>query len=188
MRLRQSSAVSMCPSCGFAMPGLDICGLTNTCVECARRALRNICETCPDKASCDIALEGLKFVKSLEPHLDVYVDVSRRVIEKAERYGRARIATAFMKSIMGLINAARGSDPSSAFPTWVKLTLRASAVAKLIRTPYVISEDFYSEFKALCREFGCNGLEVPLSNLLVALISLSLIEKQEDPSAYFNYA
>ncbi|KUO88515.1 MAG: hypothetical protein AT715_01305 [Thermoproteus sp. JCHS_4] len=187
VRLRPSGGVAMCPSCGFAMPGLDICELTGTCVECARKSLGDACARCPEKARCDSALEGLRFVKSLEPRLDVFVDVSRRVVSKAEKYGRVDVAVAFMKSLMGLVKALREAPPNVAFPAWVAAVLRRDAVAKLARTPYVFAGDFYEEFRWFCAEFGCRGLEAPLSNLLASILSLSLIEGVADPSRYFNY-
>lgn len=186
MRLRTSGGIASCPSCGFTMPGLDICRLTNTCVECARKALGDVCNACPERAKCDAALEGLRFIKSLEPKLDVFIDVSRKVVNKVEKYGRADIAIAFMKLLMGLVKALEGAGPQEAFPAWVSAILRRDAVSKLIRTPYVFPHDFYEEFKWFCAEFKCRGLEAPLSNLLAAIISLSLIEGVSDPSKYFN--
>ncbi|MEZ0249234.1 MAG: hypothetical protein ABWJ97_08150 [Thermoproteus sp.] len=186
MRLRASSGVAMCPACGFAMPGLDICELTGTCVECARKKLGRICDECPERRRCDAALEGLRFVKSLEPKLDVFVDTSRRVVQKAERYGRVDIAVAFMKSVVGLIKALEGGEPQAVFPIWVNTILRRDVVVKLLKTPYLLQEDFYDEFRWLCAEFKCRGLEAPLSNLLVLVLSLSLIEGVADPSRYFS--
>ena len=168
------------------MPGLDICQMTNTCVECARRILGDVCNTCPERSRCDAALEGLRFVKSLEPKLDVFIDVSKRVVEKVERYGRVDIAITFMKLLMGLVKALEGARPQEVFPAWVAAVLRRDVVVKLVRTPYVFPGDFYEEFKWFCAEFRCGGLEAPLSNLLASVLSLSLIEGVSDPSRYFN--
>lgn len=186
MRLSASSGITSCPSCGFTMPGLDICRLTNTCVECARKALGDACNACPERAKCDVALEGLRFIKSLEPRLDVFIDVSKRVVGKVEKYGRVDIAITFMKLLMGLVKALERVGPQKAFPAWVSTILRRDVVAKLARTPYVFADDFYEEFKWFCAEFKCKGLEAPLSNLLASVISLSLIEGTMDPSRYFN--
>lgn len=186
MRLKTASGIAFCPSCGFAMPGLDICALTNTCIECARRALGDECHRCPDKAPCDAALEGLRFIKSLEIKLDIYVDISKEIIKKIEKYNRVEITIAFMKSLMGLVKALQTHKPAEAFPLWVRAVLKPHAIYKLIRTPYIISIDFYKEFKIFCKEFRCEGLEAPLSNLLNAVISLSLLEGRQSPDAYFN--
>ncbi|MFB6490261.1 MAG: hypothetical protein TU35_003265 [Thermoproteus sp. AZ2] len=185
MRLKTAKGIAMCPSCGFAMPGLDMCSLTNTCVECARKALGEACSTCPEKDACDLALEGLRFIKSLEPKLDIYVDVSKEVVKKAERYGAAEIAIAYMKALMGLVKALQSHSPAEAFTAWLKAVFKPSTLHKLNRTPYIVS-DFYLEFKAFCQEFNCKGLEAPLSNLLSALISLALMEGSPSPEAYFN--
>lgn len=176
----------MCRSCGFAAPGLDMCKITDTCVLCAREKLGDRCWGCPDKARCDMAVEGLRFLKTLEPKLDVYIDLGKRLTSELERYGRAEIGVAFLKNLMGLVNLLRREKKERAFPLWVAAVLREDVVPKLVRVPYVVKVDIHRPLLEFCAVFNCTGLEAPLNNLLNAVVSLSLIEKTADPARYFR--
>lgn len=178
--------VAMCKSCGFAMPALDMCRLADSCVVCAREKLGEVCSRCVDKTRCDMAIEGVKFVKSLEPKLDVYVDLGKHVATQLERYQRVELGVAFLKSLMGLVKLLKQERKERAFPLWVASIFREDAISKLLKTPYVVRVDLYHPLKVFCAEFNCAGLEAPINNLLNALVSLSLIEKSQDPSRYFR--
>jgi hypothetical protein len=131
-------------------------------------------------------VEGLKFLRSLEPKLDVYIDLGKYIALQLERYDRVELGVAFLKSLMGLVKLLQREKKEKAFPLWVASVLRDDVVSKLVRTPYVVKVDIYRPLKEFCAEFHCEGLEAPLNNLLNALISLSLIEKSKDPRRYFR--
>ncbi|MCI4447498.1 MAG: hypothetical protein JHC20_06275 [Pyrobaculum sp.] len=50
----------------------------------------------------------------------------------------------------------------------------------------MVKVDIHRPLKEFCAAFRCEGLEAPLNNLLNALLSLSLVEKNKDPSRYFR--
>jgi len=184
--LYTARGVAICRSCGFAAPGLDMCRVTETCVICAREALGERCNHCPDKARCDVAVEGLRFLKLLEPKLDVYVDLGKYVAMQLERYDRVELGVVFLKNVMGLVKLLQREKKERAFPLWVASVLRDDVVSKLVRVPYVVKVDIHRPLKEFCAAFRCEGLEAPLNNLLNALLSLSLVEKNKDPSRYFR--
>jgi len=184
--LYTAKGVAICKSCGFAAPGLDMCRVVDTCVVCARGTLGSRCETCPDKTSCDVAVEGLKFLKSIEPGLDVYIDLGKYVALQLERYDRVELGTAFLKNLMGLVKLLQREKKERAFPLWVASVLREDVVPKLVKVPYVVRVDIDRPLREFCAAYRCEGLEAPLNNLLNALVSLSLVEKNGDPSRYFR--
>lgn len=184
--LYAARGVAICKSCGFAAPGLDMCKVTETCVICARNVLGRRCDMCPDKPRCDVAVEGLRFLKALEQKLDVYIDLGKQITKELERYDRVELGVVFLKNLMGLINILRKERKERAFPLWVAAVLREDVLPKLVRVPYIVKIDSYRAFAEFCLVFNCVGLEVPLNNLLNALVSLSLIEKINDPRRYFR--
>jgi hypothetical protein len=184
--LYTAKGVAICRSCGFAAPGLDMCRATDTCVVCARGTLGDRCDACPDKARCDVATEGLRFLKSLEPGLDVYVDLGKYVSMQLERYDRVELGIAFLKNLMGLVKLLQRERKERAFPVWVASVLREDVVSKLVRVPYVVRLDIHRPLREFCSAYRCEGLEAPLNNLLSALVSLSLVEKNGDPGRYFR--
>lgn len=184
--LETARSVAICKSCGFAAPGLDMCKLTGTCVLCARNSLGDKCAACPDLVKCNAAVEGLKFLKRLEPHLDVYVDLAKNAVRQLEPYDRVELGVAFLKSLMGLIKLLEREPPARAFPAWVATVFRQEIISKLARTPVVVKIDLHRPLYFLCASFRCRGLEGPINNLLNALVSLSLIEGIKDPTRYFR--
>jgi len=184
--LEVAKGIATCPSCGFTAPALDMCKITGTCVVCAREKLGAVCSTCPDKAKCDVAVEGVKFMKRLEPVLDVYVDLGKHITRQLEKYDRVELGVTFLKSLMGLVKLLEHEKKERAFPAWISTVLKGGVISKLVKTPYVVKLDLYQPLKAFCAVFKCEGLEVPLNNLLNALVSLSLIEKTGDPARYFR--
>lgn len=131
-------------------------------------------------------MEGLRFLNLLEPKLDVYVDLGKYVAVQLERYDRVELGVAFLKNLMGLVKLLRREKKDRAFPLWVASVLRNDVVPKLVRVPYVAKVDIHLPLKEFCAAFRCEGLEAPLNNLLNALLSLSLLEKNKDPSRYFR--
>ncbi|AET33550.1 hypothetical protein [Pyrobaculum ferrireducens] len=184
--LYTARGVGMCRNCGFTAPALDMCRLTETCVVCAREALGDKCAACPDRQQCDVAVEGLKFLKTLEPKLDMYIDLGKHVTRLLEPYDRVEIGVAFLKNLMGLVKLLQRERKERAFPLWVASIFRGEVVSRLAKVPYVVKIDVYRPLKDFCAVFNCSGLEVPLNNLLNAVVSLSLIEKTGDPSRYFR--
>jgi hypothetical protein len=87
---------------------------------------------------------------------------------------------------MGLVKLLQREKKDRAFPLWVASVLRDDVVPKLVRVPYVAKVDIHRPLKEFCAAFRCEGLEAPLNNLLNALLSLSLLEKNKDPSRYFR--
>ncbi|MEZ0319812.1 MAG: hypothetical protein ABWK05_07480 [Pyrobaculum sp.] len=181
-----ASGVAMCKSCGFAAPALDMCKITETCVVCARAKLGEKCNLCPDREKCDLAVEGIMFIKRLEPILDVYIDLGKHVARLLEKYDRVELGVVFLKNLMGLVKLLEKERAEKAFPLWVSTVLRGDVVPRLIKTPYVVKIDVGRPLVAFCAKFKCTGLEAPLNNLLNALLSLSLIEGVKDPSRYFR--
>ncbi len=186
MNLYVTGGVGFCKSCGFAAPALDMCRLADTCVECARKTLGEKCKTCLDKHKCDVAIDGVKFMKRLEPQLDVYVDLGKRVAALLEQYGRVELGVAFLKNLVGLVKLLDREKKEMAFPLWVSSIFREGVVAKLVKTPYIVKLDLGKPLGAFCSSFNCSGLETPLNNLLNALVSLSLLEDNADPRHYFR--
>lgn len=184
--LYSARGVAICKSCGFAAPALDMCRITETCVLCARAALGDRCNSCPDKERCNVATEGLRFLKSLEPKLDVYIDLGKQVAKSLEPYDRVEIGVAYLKNLMGLVKLLQREKKERAFPIWVASVVREDVVAKLIRTPFIAKTDIYRPLKEFCAAFNCSGLEAPLNNLLNAIVSLSLLEGSKDPRRYFR--
>ncbi|AAL62917.1 hypothetical protein [Pyrobaculum aerophilum] len=184
--LYAARGVAICKSCGFAAPALDMCRVTETCVICARERLGDKCNLCPDKERCDAAIDGLRFLKSLEPRLDVYIDLGKHVARMLEPYDRVELGIAFLKSLMGLVKLLQRERKERAFPVWIASVLRDDVVSKLVRVPYVVKIDLYRPLKEFCAVFNCSGLEAPLNNLLNAVVSLSMIEKTGDPTRYFR--
>lgn len=161
--LYTAKGVAICRSCGFAAPGLDMCRVTDTCVVCARGTLGDRCNACPDKARCDVATDGLRFLKSLEPGLDVYVDLGKYVSMQLERYDRVELGIAFLKNLMGLVKLLQRERKERAFPVWVASVLREDVVPKLVRVPYVVRVTCTAPSGSSARRIDARGLRRPLT-------------------------
>jgi hypothetical protein len=185
-RLYTAREVAVCRSCGFAMPWLDMCRVAKTCVDCARKILGSECDACSDRDVCDVAVEGIKFLKSIERKLDVFIDMGRYIAEQLERYDRVELGIAFLKCLMGLAKLLQRERSERALPLWLATVLRESVISELARVPYVVRVDLSQPLKDYCAEFNCRGLEPVLNNLLNVLVSLSLVEGRRDPRYYFR--
>jgi hypothetical protein len=181
-----AKGVAMCRSCGFASPALDMCRVTSTCVQCAREILKEKCNNCPDKDNCHVAIEGVKFLKSLESSLDIYIDFAKYLVRHLEKYDRVEIGIAFVKNLMGLIKLLQREPSAKAFPIWVVSIFHSDVVSKLSRVPYIVTLDLTRPLREFCLVYKCSGLEPVINNLLNAVVSLSLIEGIKDPRRYFR--
>ncbi|NPB00661.1 MAG: hypothetical protein GXO10_04740 [Crenarchaeota archaeon] len=133
-------ADTVCPSCGIAMPSLPMCSITHTCVECARRLLKNECDSCPDRDECEKEVQGIKMFRELEKRLsmilpDLIEVLSREVNERCITYcGSSRDSdiNMFIQSVLSVINLLKiVKDPR----TWIIAVFRPSMIKWIVRAP-----------------------------------------------------
>jgi len=138
-------ADTVCPSCGIAMPSLPMCRITHTCVECARKMLKNECETCLDKEECEKEVQGIKVFREFEKRLsmilpDLIEVLSSEVSEKCRMYCgevRENDINMFIRSVLSVINLLRiVKDPR----TWIVKVFKPEMIKWIVRAPtYIVN-------------------------------------------------
>ncbi len=122
------------------MPSLPMCRITHTCVECARRTLREECESCLDKEECEREVQGLKLFREFEKRLsmilpDLIEVLSREVSKKCRILCGTSIEddiSMFIQSVLSVINLLRiVRDPKK----WLTTIFRPEMIRWIARAP-----------------------------------------------------